>query len=59
LRMVVHSDVLTLVLVAENGSEKNEREHHVDHMSLSKSNPAYNDILINLVLQITMGFCKW
>jgi hypothetical protein len=57
--MVVHSDVLTLVLVAENGSEKNEREHHVDHMSLSKSNPAYNDILINLVLQITMGFCKW
>jgi hypothetical protein len=49
----------TLVSVAENGSEQNGREHHVDHMYLSKSNPSYNDILINLVLQITMGFCKW
>jgi hypothetical protein len=51
--------VHTLVPVAENRSEQNGREHHVDHMSLSKSNPAYNDILINLVLQITMAFCKW
>jgi hypothetical protein len=57
--MVVHSDVHTPVSVAENGSEKNGREHHVDHMYLSKSNLAYNDILINLVLQIKMGFCKW
>jgi hypothetical protein len=41
-----------------DGLRKERREHHVDHMSVMKSNPAYTYMVICLFLQITMGLGK-
>jgi hypothetical protein len=41
-----------------DGLRKERREHHVDHMSLMKLNPAYTYMVICLFLQITMGLGK-
>jgi hypothetical protein len=41
-----------------DGFRKEGSEHHVDHMSVMKSNPAYTHMVIYLFLQITMGLGK-
>jgi hypothetical protein len=40
-----------------DGLRKEGSEHHVDHMSVMKLNPAYTHMVICLFLQITMGVC--
>jgi hypothetical protein len=38
-----------------DGFRKEESEHHVDHMSVMNSKPAYTHMVIYLFLQIMMG----